>query len=464
MDISAIVLNKILTTQDLDAWSKIKAAYLGPEYSQLYAAIGRHYNKYSKVPSFNDIEIEVARSGALSSIIEVIKLTECPDVAIEVAVDALIDQYTQNEAIKSLEKFVDKLPTLDALEIKEGIAAIVLELDEKTISNEKVFNMADLMIFQTEDEVMANAVALGFSNEFDAEIRVALGEYFLLGGKRGHGKSIICSNIHVSQYEDGLTCPYFTIEMSEMEVLQRDISILAGVDHGLLKKNKLSPADNLKVVQARADMFLDAQDLVDQYKVDLDRFKFEATLVREKQLKPDNQLMIIQDRELTLTSLDIHIGKLKAKFGDKMKVVVVDYINQIKLDGTNMYDWQPQVEVSKQLKNLAQKYEIVIFSPYQIDAGGEARFAKGILDSADIAMILEAHEKETGAITLGTTKIRGGREIEVTSSINWNTLRISPIGIEKPQKAEKKPKKKEKEDDTPVEEKPKDAGGNVPWD
>ena len=45
---------------------------------------------------------------------------------------------------------------------------------------------------------------------------------------------------------------------------------------------------------------------------------------------------------------------------------------------------------------------MVIVSPYQIDAGGEARFAKGILDAADIALVMEAHDKDKQAISFET--------------------------------------------------------------
>jgi hypothetical protein len=193
-----------------------------------------------------------------------------------------------------------------------------------------------------------------------------------------------------------------------------------------------------------------------------DRFKFEEHLVRNHLLKPDNQMIIVDDRDLTLSSIDLHIGKAKAKFGDKLKVVVVDYINQIVLEGTEQFDWKPQIEISKKLKNLARKYEIVLVSPYQIDATGEARFAKGILDAADIALTMEAHDKETNAISFETTKIRGGKEMAFTCPIDWDTLRISPQSVDKPaakeiiKKAGKKTQSQEnlKQDDT---------NADLPW-
>jgi replicative DNA helicase len=234
------------------------------------------------------------------------------------------------------------------------------------------------------------------------------------------------------------------------------MSILADVNHQAIKQNKLTEEDLLKLVKARAGMFQDADDLVDEFRRTRDRYRFENRLVREKALNQDNQMIIIDDRALTITSLDLHLGKLKSKFGDKFTVCVVDYLNQIVIEGASQYDWQPQIEISKKLKNLARKYEIVMVSPYQIDASGEARFAKGILDAADIALVMEAHDKEKAALTFSTTKIRGASELTITSPINWETLRISPNSIEAPEKKETiKKAKKTKEVD--------DSSSDIPW-
>lgn len=100
-----------------------------------------------------------------------------------------------------------------------------------------------------------------------------------------------------------------------------------------------------------------------------------------------------------------------------------------------MYDWIEQIEVSKALKVIAQEYGIPVFSPYQTDATGEARFAKGILDSADAAMVLEAHEN---CITFTVTKMRhADDEVVFTSAMDWSTLTIGPASAEPPEKEEK---------------------------
>ena len=458
MDVSAVVLNKLLQEQSLDIWAKLKLVFLDPAYSSLYSVINKHYEKYNAIPNFDDLELTL-REGPAAKTLATLKLTEVPDVSAEIALDALIDQYTQNETVKLIDKFIDKLPLYDSNEIKENLATIALTIEEKTHTSEKVFTMADIMMFQHPEELEKERVYLGLNNTFDAVLGgVARQELILIGGKRGSGKSITSSNIFVNQYESGNSSLYFSIEMTAYETMQRNLAILANVNLQNLKQNKLTDQELLRVVNARSGMFEGAESLVDDFLRHRDRFKFEETLIRNFKLKPDNQMIIVDDRDLTLGAIDLHIGKTKAKFGDKLGVVVVDYINQIVLEGNSQYDWQPQIEVSKKLKNLARKYEIVIVSPYQIDATGEARFAKGILDAADIALVMEAHEKDAQAISFETTKIRGGKEMAFTCPIDWDTLRISPQSIDRPSK--KEPVKKSKKTDNQTQE----LATDLPWD
>jgi len=437
MDVSAVVLAKLIEAQDIETWAKLKLGFIDPAYTTLYSAISRHYEKYSSVPSFDDLKISLRESTTINTLNSV-ELALNEEIDPEVAFDALIDQYTQSETIRLLDKFIDKLPIYDTVEIKENLSSIVLTLDEKTLTTEGVFSMSDIMLFKRPEELAKGRVHLGLNNTFDAVLGgCAKQELILIGGKRGSGKSITSSNILINQYEAGNTAVYFTIEMVAHETLERNLSILADVNHQNLKKGTLTDQELLALVQCRADMFNDSQDLVQEFLNTKDRYKFEENLVRTKELKEDNQMIIIDDRALTLTSLDLHLGKLKARFGDKLTVAVVDYLNQIVIEGgTDQFDWKPQIVVSKKLKDLARKYDIVMVSPYQIDASGEARFSKGILDAADIALVMEAHDKETNAISFETTKIRGGREMKFSSSINWDTLRISPEPIERPEEKE----------------------------
>lgn len=464
MDISAVVLNKLLLEKNLDIWAKLKLAYLDNAYSSIYSVISRHYDKYGELPSFEELEL-VVRDTNTEKLVAIIKLIDEPEVTAEVALDALIDSYTQNETVTLLDKFVDKLPVYDTQQIKENLANIVLTLDEKTHTSETVFRMSDILLFRTPEAIQSDRIYLGLNNTFDMTLNgVAREELILIGGPRGSGKSITSSNLCVNQYEAGNTSVLFTIEMVAHEVFERNMAILADVDYMALKKGNLDDEQLLRVIKARANMFLDADDLIKEYLSHKDVFKFESDLIKKKSLKPDNQIIIIDDRNLSLTSIDLHLGKLKAQFKDKLTLAVVDYLNQVVYEsghgGTSLdqFEWKPQVVVSKKLKELARKHKVVMASPYQVDSSGEARFAKGILDAADVAILMEPAAKEDGVMPFRTTKIRGGPELEFTSPINWSSLRISSIPVDKPAKKEKA-SKTAKENKSKVEE----TAGDTPW-
>jgi replicative DNA helicase len=459
MDVSATLINKIISESNLECWAKLKLSFLDAAYSSVYTLISKHYDKYSTIPSFDELEV-TSRDSSAAKMLAAIKMADEEDITAEVALDALIDLYTQNTTIDLLDKFIDKLPLYDTTEIKENLSSIVMKLDEKTLTTEGVYSMNNIMVFIRPDEQAKNTVYLGLNNTFDSIVRGARQELILIGGKRGSGKSLVSSNIQINQYEAGFTSAYFTIEMIAHETLQRNMSILANVNHQNLKNGTLTDGELLSVVKARADMFLDAKPLVDQFIKDRDQFRFEESLVKQCELK-DAQMMIIDDRALTLSSLDLHLGKIKSRFGDSFTVAVVDYLNQIVVEeGKSQFDWQPQVVVSKKLKEMARKHDILLVSPYQIDESGEARFAKGILDAADVALILDANNKEDGAISFDTTKIRGAKEMKFTSGMNWDTLRISPQSIEKPTPPEKKEKKGKKEYGATAA---KEHAGDLPW-
>ena len=106
---------------------------------------------------------------------------------------------------------------------------------------------------------------------------------------------------------------------------------------------------------------------------------------------------------------------------------VVDYLNIIKHE--NSRDWQTQILLADSLKTMSRKYDLTMLSPYQIDATGEARFAKGILDSADLAFSFfpakegENREQEN-KVEIHTTKIRNGKHMSFDVYMDWECVRV----------------------------------------
>jgi len=423
-DIAGIVLKKILENpaDALDVWPKLKIYFFNSDYNAIFFAISKYYNKRNKLPSFNDLYI-ITRDESLVLKIKALELLPIPeDVDLLIAAEALADEYTQEETLNQLFDFVERIPMLDTSEVKKSLSDILIVLDERTQETEEIYRMNE--VYTIDKEEIHSRIPLGINNTFDANTGgLSLTELIMLGGARGSGKTIAACNIAVNQYMQGNVGLFFSIEMRYREIFNRFISILSNVNNRHIRNMKCTFEDFMKIAKVRKDMFCDAEEVFDDFLKHKNYEKFEIDLISSKKLKPDNQLIIVDNQMLTLTEIDMNIQKFKSIYGDKLKAVVVDYVNQIQ--ETDIYDWKTQIKLSKALKNIARKHDIVMISPYQIDSSGEARFAKGLLDAADVAAILEV-PKGSDYITFNSTKTRNIAPFSFNSPINWDTLAISP--------------------------------------
>ena len=184
-----------------------------------------------------------------------------------------------------------------------------------------------------------------------------------------------------------------------------------------LRTQNLSVTEWEKVAGWWASRFQQGQDRTEriQRKARLPRVSQSSTTQHE--LLPTQQLDVVYDPGLTLAKIRAELDKKVSKLD--AGVIIVDYINQVKRSNLpsrgGQYDWTEQIEVSKALKAMAQEYDCTVFSPYQTDATGEARFAKGILDAADAAYALETWDQEDECITFNCVKMRAASMKSFTS-------------------------------------------------
>lgn len=422
IDIQGIVLNILLNNSEesLKIWAKLKPVYFNSVYSSIYSKIAKYYDNYNKLPSFSDLEINIRNQNLKINLLSLKRLNIPEDINVELAIEALIDEYTQDITLDKISTILDTITLKSSEEIKEDINNLALYVEEKTHSSEEVFLMSDLeLVDETE---LSTRVKLGLHADFEQNTGgIPLSELIMLGGLRGSGKSIVSENVIVNQYLSGDIGLVFSIEMRAREVFSRCISILADVSYKNIRTGNIELHEFNKIAKVRANMFENSESIYEEYLDTLNYASFEKRLLKEKSLKQDNQIIIVDNQVLTLTDIDMNIQKFKTKFGDKLKVVVVDYVNQIAID--NMYDWITQIKLSKKLKDLARKYNIVLLTPYQINDSGEARFSKGLLDAADVAMIIQP---EDDYITFKSTKTRGMAPFNFQSNINWSSLKIHP--------------------------------------
>jgi len=419
-----LILHKVLANQDLEVWSRLKKEFFEAPYTEIYLLVNRFYQKFDKLPSFDELEV-VTRDEKHANYITALKELNVPEeLDIEIILQALINEYAQREVLQQLGGYLDGLVFKDVGEIVEDLSSISIDIEEKTEVSEQIVEMNSFLTIDS--DTILSRVPLGLNNDFDRlSLGMAPGEMIMFGGHRGSGKSVICANIVCSQYLQGNSALYFSIEMSGRELDNRYISILTDVPEKSIRAGNLTDLEKLAIAQVRANMTEDGStDLLDRFKDDKDFNSFERRLI-DRPLKRDNRIVTVDNSTLTIANIDATIHTYKAKLEDKLKVVVIDYINQ--LTASDPYSWQVQIELSKKLKALGRKYDVVMVTPFQTSEEGKVRFAKGILDSPNWAFNLSAvHDGDNGAIEFECKKSRGDQAINFASEIHWPTLKIFP--------------------------------------
>ena len=437
LNIASALIKQVLVLQDFDTWSSVRRDYLPSEYHSLFTIINKHCDKHHTLPTLEELIEFSVRDAKAKEKLYAIKSIEV-DVEAAMLLEYLKNEYTQKEILNSLENYIDNSVAFeDAEESVTQLHQIVLDIENKVDLQPPQKSMQRISLFEDAED-LGRYLPLGLNANFDNVIKFSPKDLVLIGGRRGSGKSLTCANIANNVYQNGRSAMYFTIEMDEHQTLQRVCSIATGIQFTRIRDRSLSDIEWIKVATWWAGRFRDSKEILDEFKNDDKKDAFDTfhnKLRNTCELLPTQQVDVIYDPGLTL-------AKIKAEMDRKVKaldvgVVLVDYINQVKRSAIpsrqGQYDWTEQIEVSKTLKSLAQEYQCTVVSPYQTDATGEARFAKGILDAADAAFALEVYEipnapnrQKHPAITFKCTKMRSNREQDFTSMVDWDTMKIGP--------------------------------------
>jgi replicative DNA helicase len=426
VNLASVLFKTIIAQSDIETWSNCQKHYFPAEFASIWTYINKYVETHSIIPTFDDLRLAV-RDATLRDRFFALEKVEEVDIDGATLLEYLKNEYTQIEIMNQLETYLsDSIAMESAQENIESLQNIVLSVEEKVDLKDTSTNMRKMELFDPIEELEKN-VPLGLNHDFDRIQTFGPSDLVLIGGKRGAGKSIACANIASSTYEAGHSVMYFTIEMSSRATMQRICSISTGVPAAAIRNRNLSIGEWEQVARWWSQRFEDGERALSRYLShrDFDTYHNELTAkpLREKQID------VVYAPSLTLANIRTELDKKVARL--QPRVVIVDYINQVKRSMVSngrmgQYDWTEQIEVSKALKTYAQDYGFIMVSPYQIDATGEARFAKGILDAADAAFTLDAHNKEDNVISFECAKMRNSDEVSFTSTMDWASLRIGP--------------------------------------
>ena len=425
MNLTSALLKQIITQEDFDTWGNLRENYLASEYQALYRAMDTHIKNFNALPTFDDLKLSVRDRKIQEKVFAI----EAVDIDIDawVLLEYVKNEYTQVEILNELDGFIDKTVAIsNAEENVEALQTIVLDIGDRVDLKPPEENMQTIALFDSEKD-LKKYLPLGLNDEYDQSMKFSPRDLVLVGGRRGAGKSLTCVNIANNVYEQGRSSIYFTIEMDSRSILQRMCALGARIPISRLASRNLTNVEWNRVAEWWAGRFDGGVELLPGFYDDRDFDEFHKKL-QTKPLHKDRQLDVVYDPVLTLPKIR---QELEAKLSQSdYGVIIVDYLNQVKRSNApskgGQYDWTEQIEVSKTLKSMAQEYNVPVFSPYQTDNTGEARFAKGILDAADAAYTIETWSPEDECITFNCTKMRSAKMEGFTSVMDWETLKIGP--------------------------------------
>lgn len=435
MNLSSALLKQIISQNDFETWGNLRENYLPAEYQEIHRIVEKHIKNFRGLPTFEDLKLSI-RDRKLKEKVFAIEAVEV-DVDAWVLLEYLKNEYTQIEILDELDKFVDTSVAIsNAEENVDALQQIVLDIGDRVDLKAPEESMETITLFDSEAN-LKKYLPLGLNDDYDQSMKFSPRDLILIGGRRGAGKSLTCVNIATNVYDQGRSSIYFTIEMDSRSILQRMCALGARVPIGRLSTKNLSTTEWNRVAEWWANRFVDGADLLPNF-YDTRNFEELHTDLTKRRLTPERQLEVVYDPVLSLSTIR---KELESKLSQTdVGVIVVDYLNQVKRSNApskgGQYDWTEQIEVSKTLKSMAQEYEVPIFSPYQTDATGEARFAKGILDAADAAYTIETWAPEDECITFNCTKMRSAKMEGFTSVMDWETLKIGPQSTMNPKDRE----------------------------
>ena len=425
MNLTSALLKQIIVQEDFESWGNLRENYLSAEYQSIYKAIDNHIKTFNGLPTFEDLKLSI-RDRKLQEKVFAIEAVEV-DVDAWVLLEYLKNEYTQVEILNELDTFVDKTVAIsNAEENVEALQNIVLDIGDRVDLKQPEENMQTIALFESEKD-LRKFLPLGLNDDYDQQMKFSPRDLVLVGGRRGAGKSLTCVNIANNVYNQGRSSIYFTIEMDSRSILQRMCALGARIPISRLATRNLTTVEWNRVGEWWAGRFDGGQELLPEFYDNKDFDAFHKKL-QTLPLNNDKQLDVVYDPVLSLAKIRQELESRVAQrdYG----VIIVDYLNQVKRHNapsrSGQYDWTEQIEVSKTLKSMAQEYEVPVFSPYQTDNTGEARFAKGILDAADAAFTIETWSPEDECITFNCTKMRSAKMEGFTSVMDWETLKIGP--------------------------------------
>jgi len=236
-------------------------------------------------------------------------------------------------------------------------------------------------------------------------------DLILVAGRPGLGKtSLALCFIEHAALRAGKTCAIFSLEMSELQVVQRLISMNAEIDGNRIRRGRLS----LPELQAISD----ASGRLQQA-----------------------QIYVEESSRLTVTDILAKSRRLQAERG-RLDLIVIDYLQLIEgAVGDEDNRVQEVAKISRALKAIARELEVPVVAVSQLSRQIETRGTEPMLSDlresgaleadADLVMFVwqkDQQDRKDGLVRLKLAKHRNGPTADIDLHFEAELTRFRDLG------------------------------------
>ena len=281
----------------------------------------------------------------------------------------------------------------DAKSAVEDAQELLFAVSESNLHRDVV--PLDIALRRFADQISSRAddhhegIPTGFPS-FDAKTGgLQRSDLILLAGRPGLGKTSLALNMvwHAAAIERK-TCAIFSLEMSEMQVVQRLISMTSEIDGNRMRRGRLSPQEFVAISDAS------------------DRLQKAPIYVEESS-------------QLTVTDILAKSRRLQAERG--LDLLVIDYLQLIEGAGDDESRVLEVARISRALKAIARELQVPVVALSQLSRQIETRGTEPMLSDlresgaleadADLVMFLwqkDRKDRDENVVRLKLAKHRNG--------------------------------------------------------
>ncbi|HEY8655428.1 MAG TPA: replicative DNA helicase [Candidatus Limnocylindria bacterium] len=235
-------------------------------------------------------------------------------------------------------------------------------------------------------------------------------DLIIVAGRPGLGKTSLALNfVEHAAIILGKTCAVFSLEMSEMQLVQRLISMTAEIDGNRMRRGRLS-IDELGAIS-------DASSRLQQ-----------------------SAIYVEESSRLTVTDILAKSRRLQAEHGG-LDLVVIDYLQLIEGVGGDENRVQEVAKITRSLKAIARELQVPVIALSQLSRQIETRGTEPMLSDlresgsieqdADLVLFLwqkDQQDRKDGLVRLKLAKHRNGPTADIDLHFEAELTRFRDLG------------------------------------